>query len=674
MDCQTSTEIVISVQEDAGSIALVGHPNVGKSALFQRLTGQRVMVSNYPGTTVEVTRGKSRLLPGFELVDTPGVITFPPHSDDEQVTARILFDEPVRAILQVGDAKNLRRTLLLAVQLAETGKPLVLCLNMMDEVKARGMSVDHKIVAEQLGLPVVPTVAVHGDGISELGDAVLDAAINNAGTPDLTLEYPQQIETAVGDVIAFFERTGISSPPISARSLALLWLSGDPVSETWLEAQLNDSILATEYAAMTARRASLQSEISEPLASQILQTRLSYVEKMVDDAVVDSDRQRQNITSRLSRLTTHPVWGWFILGAVLYALFWFVGIFGAGTLVGLFEEWLFGQALNPWVVNGVRRLITIPFWADLIVGEYGLWTMGMTYALALILPIVSTFFLAFGVMEDSGYLPRLAVLSNRMFQGLGLNGKAVLPMVLGLGCVTMATLTTRVLESKRERLLVILLLALAVPCSAQLGVIMGMLAGISLTATLIWSGVIVAVLLTVGWLAARLVPGERTMLLVELPPLRWPLISNVVMKTLARLEWYLKEVVPLFLAGTLVMFILDRVGALAWLTHAAEPLVTGWLGLPPEASSAFLMGFLRRDFGATGLFIMEAQGLLTPAQVIVAMVTVTLFVPCIASVMMIAKESSWRTTIAIIAFIFPLAFLVGGLLHQLFVLIGWGVV
>jgi ferrous iron transport protein B len=253
-----------------------------------------------------------------------------------------------------------------------------------------------------------------------------------------------------------------------------------------------------------------------------------------------------------------------------------------------------------------------------------------------------------------------------------LNGKAVLPMVLGLGCVTMATLTTRVLESKRERLLVTLLLALAVPCSAQLGVVMGMLAGISFSAVLIWSGVIVLVLLAVGWLAARLVPGERSMLLVELPPLRWPQFSNVLIKTLARLEWYLKEVLPLFLLGTAMMFVLDKTGALAWLMWAGQPLVTGWLGLPPEASSAFLMGFLRRDFGATGLFVMESQGLLTPLQVVVAMVTVTLFVPCIASVMMIAKERDWRTALGILILIFPLALLVGGVLYRLLFAMGWG--
>jgi ferrous iron transport protein B len=285
---------------------------------------------------------------------------------------------------------------------------------------------------------------------------------------------------------------------------------------------------------------------------------------------------------------------------------------------------------------------------------------------------VSTFFLAFGVLEDSGYMPRLAGLSNRLFERLGLNGKAVLPMILGLGCVTMATLTTRVLESKRERLLVILLLALAVPCSAQLGVVMGILAGVSFGAVLVWSGVVALVFLAVGWLAAHLMPGERTQLLVELPPMRWPEISNIVVKTLARIEWYLKEVVPLFLLGTFLLFALDRTGILDQIMLLGEPLVAGWLGLPPEASAAFLVGFLRRDFGATGLFVMQSQGLLNPIQIVVAMVTITLFIPCMASVLMIAKERSWRTAVSMVFLIMPLAFIVGGLLYRLLSFVGWG--
>ena len=662
MQCHGSVEPGISVA--GGCVALVGHPNVGKSVLFQRLTGQHVMVSNYPGTTVELARGNARRLPETVILDTPGVITFPPHSEDEQVTARVLLYESLRAILQVGDAKNLRRTLLLCVQLAELGLPLVLALNMMDEAESRGVQADHALLSETLSLSVVPTTATRGRGLDEL-----QSALQTARPPQFRLGYPEEIEAALTQFSARLTQAGVGDTPIALRALGLSWLSGDPVTASWLTEHLATEVVDE----LVSQRTSLQLSFLKPLAVAIQETRLAYVERVIQATVVSSGRDWRSSGAVLSRLTTHPIWGVLILAVVLYALYWFVGIFGAGILVGLLEENLFGQVVNPWVEGWVEQLIAWPFVVDLLVGEYGLWTMGMTYALALILPIVATFFLAFGVMEDSGYLPRLAALSNRLFRFLGLNGKAVLPMVLGLGCVTMATLTTRVMESRRERLLVTLLLALAVPCSAQLGVVMGMLASISLTATLIWGGVVSLVLLVIGWLAARLVPGERTQLLVELPPLRWPVLSNVVIKTLARVEWYLREVLPLFLVGAALMFALDRSGLLDWITHAGEPLVTGWLGLPPQASAAFLVGFLRRDFGATGLFLMQDDGLLNPIQVVVAMVTITLFIPCIASVMMIARESNWRTALGMVVLIIPLAFLVGGLLYRGLVLVGWGI-
>lgn len=644
-----------------GSVALVGHPNVGKSVVFQKLTGQRVIVANYPGTTVELVRGSLRSLPEITLVDTPGVIAFPPHSEDEQVTGRVLLYEPLKAIVQVGDAKNLRRTLTLTVQLAEMGLPLVLALNMMDEAHSRGVSLNHSLLGEYLSIPVIPTTAVRGQGLKDL-----TAALETSQPTSFRLTYPVEIETTIASACTHFSEVQV---PISHRALALLWLSGDPVSERWLQEHLNEQ----SFEQLVALRHSLQLSFVEPLTIVIQGARLEYVDRVVSVVVQEAGGGWRGISSTLSRLTTHPIWGWAILALVLYGLYWFVGVFGAGILVGFMEENLFGQVINPWIVDWVSQLVPWPVVVDLLVGEYGLWTMGMTYALALIFPIVTTFFLAFGVLEDSGYLPRLAALSNRLFQHMGLNGKAVVPMVLGLGCVTMATVTTRVLETKRERFLVILLLALAIPCSAQLGVVMGILAGVSFSAMLIWSGVVALVLLTIGWLAARLMPGERTQLLVELPPMRWPVFSNVVVKTAARIEWYLKEVVPLFLLGTALLFVLDRTGILNQIILIGKPLVSGWLGLPPEASAAFLVGFLRRDFGATGLFIMQSQGTLSPMQVVVAMVTITLFIPCIASVLMIAKERSWRTALGMVVLITPLAFLIGGLLYRMLAFVGWGI-
>ena len=657
MHCHESSQHELSAS--GGTIALIGQPNVGKSVLFQRLTGQHVTVSNYPGTTVEIARGTVRDDKETILLDTPGVIAFPPHTEDEQVTERVLLAEPIRAILQVGDAKNLRRTLLLTLQLAEMGLPLVLALNMMDEADARGVVVDHILLAEHLNLTVIPTTATRGRGVSELKQAIQTSA-----APQFRINYTPEIESTIAQISA-----RIPGAPISSRSLALLWLSSDPVTEDWLHENLN----TLSFQELLSLREVLQSSLTDILSAVIQRTRLAYVDQIANAVLKDTGKGWGGFSTVLGRLTTHPVWGWFFLAIVLFGLFWFVGVFGAGYMVDLLEARLFNEIINPWVIDIVNTVILIPLVVDFLVGDFGLWTMGITYALALILPIVTTFFLAFGIMEDSGYLPRLAALSNRLFKSLGLNGKAVLPMVLGLGCVTMATLTTRVLETKRERILATLLLALAVPCSAQLGVVMGMLAGISLAATIIWGSVVFIVMLAIGWLAARLMPGERTKLLIELPPLRTPMFSNVLIKTLARLEWYLKEVLPLFLLGAAIMFALDKSGVLSWLIQVSEPLVTGWLGLPAESSAAFIMGFIRRDFGATGFFVMESEGLLTAAQVVVAMVVITLFIPCLASVMMIGKERGWKTALGILILIIPLAFLIGGILFRVLMTIGWGV-
>lgn len=652
--CHTPTPLT---PFSGNTIALVGHPNVGKSALFQWLTGRYATISNYPGTTIQLSQGPAQAIPGAIVIDTPGVVTLPSLTEDGQVTARLLLDAPLRAIVQVGDAKNTCRTLLLTAQLAEMGVPLVLALNMLDEATARGVVVDHQRVASLLSIPVVPMIAVRGEGVEHVV-----AAVQTVQQPDLHLSYADGIEAGLAEI------TPVLPPgPIAPRALGLLWLNGDPVVTEWLRARLDEPT----FQHMVACRDAVADSCGEPITVAIQRTRLGFVEQVLATTVREHSRPML-LAAHLGHLARDPLWGIPILAAVLYALYWFVGVFGAGTLVGLVENQLFGNFINPWVTEGVQRLIPVPLVADFLVGEYGLWTMGMTYALALLFPIVTTFFIAFGVLEDSGYLPRLAVLSNRLFRFLGLNGKAVLPMVLGLGCVTMATMTTRILETRRERLLVIVLLALAIPCSAQLGVVMGMLASISFMATLIWAGVVATILLVVGWLAARLVPGDRSALVVELPPLRWPRLSNVLLKTLARLEWYVKEALPLFLAGTVLLFALNAIGVLPWLIRVGEPLVTGWLGLPPAASAAFLLGFLRRDFAATGLFVMQEHGALTPAQVVVAMVTLTLFIPCIASVIMIAKERGARMAAALTILIFPLAFLIGGLLNRVLQATGWG--
>ncbi|MHB8080096.1 MAG: nucleoside recognition domain-containing protein [Candidatus Krumholzibacteriia bacterium] len=400
-----------------------------------------------------------------------------------------------------------------------------------------------------------------------------------------------------------------------------------------------------------------------PLAGALTATRLEAVGALVRRVQNRLAGGPGGLAARLGAIAVHPVGGLLTALGVLFVVYAFVGLFGAGLLVGWLENGLFGRVLNPLLTAASDRFVPWAPLRDLLVGRYGLFTMALTYSLAIILPVVGTFFIAFGVLEDSGYMPRLAVMANRFFRRMGLHGKAVLPMILGLGCDTMATLTARIMDTRKERILVTLLLALGVPCSAQLGVILGMLGTVSFGGVLIWVGVVTLVMLTTGAVAARILPGAGSDFILELPPMRVPGIRNILIKTGARIEWYLKEAVPLFVLGTLLLFALDRLHLLVSIRNAAAPVVQVLLGLPERATDAFLIGFLRRDYGAAGLYDLQRQGLLDGRQVVVSLVVITLFVPCIANFFVMIKERGLRTALAIAGVIVVIALGVGGALN-----------
>ncbi|HYN23145.1 MAG TPA: ferrous iron transporter B [Thermoanaerobaculia bacterium] len=626
-------------------VLLIGNPNVGKSLLFKNLTHRYVNVSNFPGTTVEITRARSALGPrDLEIVDSPGINDLSPRSDEARVTRSLLEQNPGATVVQVADAKNLRRALLLTLQLAELGCPMVLVLNMLDELGTRGGRIDQDELSRILDIPVIGAVALRNEGTEDLVKALGEARPARTRTGDE--ETPDDLEP--------YERNRLRLARVN-EILAACWSMSQP--------------------------------------------------------------SRASLGIRLGYWAMHPVKGLAFLFAVLFMTFWFVGLLGAGTLVDLMETGLFQQRLTPLAIRAADAVLPFPhthqkeavelslalpvtpvhevaiatsirtvlspaydfrtglgtgqeilrFFHDFLVGEYGVITMALSYAFAIVLPIVTSFFLLFSLLEDSGYLPRMSILVNRIFRLMGLNGKAVLPMILGLGCDTMATMTTRILETRKERLVTTMLLALAVPCSAQLGVLLAMMASLSPGAAITWCGIMLGVILLVGWLSARAFPGEAGDFLLEIPPMRRPQLANVWIKTLGRLNWYLREVIPLFIVGTAALFLLDRLDLLAALSRFGEPLVAGWLGLPPETSAAFLIGFLRRDFGA--VYLLDASTgpnpLLTPHQIFVSMVTITLFMPCIANFLMIAREHSLKIAWAMAGFIFPFAFLVGGIIHHI---------
>jgi ferrous iron transport protein B len=637
------SQIKARIAKSAPAVILVGNPNVGKSVVFKNLTGRRVTISNYPGTTVEIARASTRLNGhDAELFDTPGINDLAQESEDAQVTRDVIRTHADATLVQVADAKNLRRALLLTLQLAELRRPLVLVLNMMDELAKAGAGIDSARLSQILGIPVVTTVAIHSSGMDRVVDALPQAA-----RPSVDCAFSEE------------------SPEDYARNQMRM-------------ARVND-LLAETYT------------LTEP--------------------------PRPRFSVRLGFWAMHPVKGLAVLLGVLAFVFWFVGLVGAGSLVNLLEVGVFQQRLSPLAIRAADAVLPIPHthlsapveltysipltpahelplgsstrevigpaygvdgplgWLerlarlvhDFFVGEYGVITMALSYALAIVLPIVTTFFIVFSVLEDTGYLPRLSIMVNRLFRVMGLSGKAVLPMVLGLGCDTMATMTTRILETRRDRIITSLLLALAIPCSAQLGVLLAMMSQLSALAAVAWTALIIGVMLGVGWLSSKVFAGERSDFILEVPPIRKPQLGNVLSKTFARLEWYLKEVIPLFVLGTAILFVLDRTHLLGVIAAAGRPLVEGWLGLPAETASAFLIGFLRRDFGA--VYLLDAatgpDAVLTPLQIFVSMITITLFMPCIANLFMIAREHGKRIALYMTLFIFPFAFLIGGLVHFL---------
>ncbi|MFH0963798.1 MAG: ferrous iron transport protein B [Planctomycetota bacterium] len=636
-------------------IVLVGNPNVGKSVFFGALTGRYAIVSNYPGTTVEVSSGTGRIggRPAH-VVDTPGMNSLLPRSEDERVTRDILLDEPRPTVIQVADAKNLARALVLTTELGECGLPMVLALNMWDEALERGIRIDTARLSSILGVPVVATIATQRKGFPDLFSTLASAT-----KPTVIVPYGDDVEEAVRRISELLpENLGIAP-----RAAALMLLAGDE----GLRARLQPRLMEARAKEIEGIRGPLASQYASPLFYVISRQRQQKIDEIMEEVFQPAPRRgTTGAPAFLGRLAMHPVWGIPILLAALYLTYLFVGSLGAGRAVDFLEGVVFERWLLPPFAHVVQRYVPTNFLREMIAGEFGIVTMGIKYSVAIVLPIVGFFFLAFGLMEDSGYLPRIAVLLNRLFAKMGLSGKAVLPMVLGLGCDTMATLTTRILPSRKERLIATLLLALAIPCSAQLGAISGLLVRLAGGSAIpwpliIWGGTVFAQLVIVGYFASRILPGEDPNFLMEIPPIRAPEIRNVVVKTVYRIHWFLREAVPLFVLGTFVLFLMDRWGALRALEAVGRPVVAGLLGLPQKAARIFLMGFLRRDYAAAGLTSIASE--LSATQIMVSLVVITLFVPCIANFFVIVKEQGGRRAAAIAAFIIPYAIAVGAVLR-----------
>ena len=620
-------------------VALVGSPNVGKSVIFSHLTGKYVTVSNYPGTTVELSKGKGLLgLKKIDIVDTPGSNSLIPMSEDEEVTRNVLISGTIDYVVQVADEKNLQRGLMISSELSELELPFTLVLNMADEARRKGVFIDIDRLSKILGVPVVETVPADGTGIHKMQKTILHSS-------------QAHVKVTYGKFEASIDKL---SKIFGNRGKAIMALS----DESFTEKNLKDQIKINEAKEIIQNA---KKSISVPLFYYIREKRREEVLHILRKVKEEEKILKTQLSEKLSSLTLNPITGIPIFLSIVLLLYEFVGFLGAQIMVEFLEENLFGKIINPSMKILFEKYIINDFISRMFVGEFGIITMALTYAIAIIFPIVLTFFIAFGLLEDSGYFPRLAVMGNKPLKFLGLNGKAILPLILGCGCVTMATITVRTLDSKKERIIATLLLALGVPCSAQIAVIFAMASSLSFCALLFIFSVVLLQLVIIGALSSKIIKGQSSDFIMELPPLRVPKFSNILYKTLMRLEWYAKEVIPIFILGTLFLFFLNEYNILIIIERLFSPIVVDFLELPKEAARAFLMGFFRRDYGAAGLFQLQDVGLMNNLQTVVSLIVITLFVPCIANLFVIIKERGPKIAMMIFIFVLVYAVIVGGI-------------
>lgn len=560
------------VRNESKKLLLVGNPNVGKSALFTRITGVHAVSSNYPGTTVGFLEGWLRRSGDvWRVIDVPGAYTLSPTNEAEEVAERMVNEGADVAVL-VLDATALERNLFLAFQTMERRLPVIIALNMVDEARHKGIDVDPEALERLLGVPVVPTVAVTGQGISRLLDRLPEArpariALPGGYASETGVPGREERWSAIGEIIEQVQR-------VSHRHHTLL--------------------------------------------------------DKLEDASVDS------------------FWGLIIGVLVIVASFASIRFLGEGIIDEFFDP-----LFEAWLLPVTERLSSFlggeGLFHDIVVGRlidghidfeqsFGLLTTGLYVPLAMVLPYVAAFYFVLSLLEDFGYLPRLAVIFDALLHRMGLHGFAIVPSLLGLGCNVPGILATRVLDSDRERFIAATLISVAIPCAGLQAMILGTVGQLGMRWVFAVYATLILSWLILGRLLHSILPGFSPELIVEIPPYRIPSFKSLGLKLWIRIRGFLLEAVPLVLGGILVVGLLDSTGVTAFLSRLLAPVFNGLLGLPAEASGPILLGILRKD---VAMGMLGALGL-SPVQLVVATVTLSMTFPCIATFIVLWKELGGR--------------------------------
>lgn len=620
-------------------IAVLGLPNSGKSQLCNSLTGTYGLVSNYPQTTVTVsTRCLSVEGRDWQVADTPGLHGLFIQSEEELVVRTLLFERPPDVLVQCVDANRFRESLLLTADLTGLGLPLVLVVTAVGESARRGVQLDTASLGRLLGLPVVASPRP-GAGIADLRRLLLGEVL----VPP-RLDFGGALEKAIA-------RTEELLPSAAAfpRASALLVLENDP------------SFVGPASNGRSVQLEEVRTSLAGTAPRLIAGRRNQWVDEVAGRVRKKSgERVSPRFSETFARMCRHPLYGLPILAFFLVLIYVMV-VYVAGAL-SLFLT----LAVTDPVVRLVGGLLPQGFWKDLLIGPRGLLTLGLFNSLTTVLPILSVFFMVFGLLEDIGYLPNLAILTRKVLAKLGITGNAVIPLVLGFGCKTMATMTARTIQSRKEKLIVIALIAFAIPCSAQMGLSIAILGAHGMRYFIAAFGFLALAEVAAGLLLNRLLPAEsESQFIQELPPIRVPRVAAVARKTGYRLLWFLREAIPIFLIAALALFTIDRVGLLDLLKTALKPFIMGWLGLPLDMVDAMLLTFARSEAAAGLILRMSHQGVLNGVQSVVAVILITTFSQCFANIAAMFKEVRARAALVIIAAIYAASFLYTGVVRAL---------
>ena len=652
-------------------IALAGNPNVGKSSIFNRLTGMGVVTANYPGKTVEVQYGVTRLGDRpIGVIDLPGTYALGGVSEDQWVARQALLDGSPEAVVLVLDATNLARNLYLGLQLLDLGVPLVVALNVVDQAEARGLRVDAARLGEILGCPVFSTVATRGVGL----EAVMDAVVRRAATPlplRTRIRYSEDVEAAIGKLERALLPRADRPHQLPARAVALLLLEGDPECTAWLAAAPEGETLRHLCDELGLALRDLRGE--EP--TLLLARERHGLAGLIAAEVERQEERRPLLADRLWRLTTAPLTGLPILLLALAGIFLF--LFQVGDWLSTAFSALWAAYASPLI-----RWLFLTVLGDTALAHALLWGFdaGINAALAVGIPYVLTFYFLLALLEDSGYLNAVAFLTDRLMHKMGLHGRAMIPLIAGAGCNVPAIMGTRVLGTMRERIIASTLVVLT-PCSARTAVILG---AVSLTAG--WKpalgiyAVTAAMGLLTGVAMHRFLPGQSTGLVMEMFPFRRPGLGPILQKTWYRFREFVVVATPIILGGSIVLGGLYETGLLWALARPLRPIMEGWLGIPAIAGITLIVAVLRKELAlqllvtlAIAQYGAQASNLLTfmrPNQIVVYALVNTLYVPCIATISILGRELGWRRALAISGFTVVLALLVGGAAHGVFTLFG----